>query len=690
MASAGSKTGGLPSGFIHISDISQAQPGTLVSVIGLVADCQLPMPTNGSDYKCTLTLCDLSSQSSSDGIVLNIFRPEASMPKVPYEKVYKYVVVVHSAKVQRYRTTFASLITHHLTKIRVYSDNIPRPPASAVSALFEGDKFELSEEVHRYVPRLWHDEHMESILPSKSKEDNGFQQRVSASSNVKQKFCLLSEVDDGRFCDLVVHVCREPYDLGDKVTLYASDYTENPSFFNFSWDSIKDLVSRSADPYGYTGAADATVDEGGKATWVGPLGKRAIQITAFEPHASFIRSYVTAGKWISLRNVQIKYGHDNQNLEGKLRGDQDFPNKLNVSLVDVHTDITKDATRCKDAARRWKQYNAEVKAQLKQLKAAETAGVKRKAAAVSAEAAHESVSRNSTEGEAKTKAQIKRAKKKAAQRGETAIKIQQPSNPRVEPNNTSKANNPSAQTRRIEAQLNPHVRCEKHTSAPMSSIATIIAPSYHRTTINDEEVNLPLPFVNAKYQSHVRVVDFHPPSLEEFAVGRNKSQYEDILSDDEVKSSDDESLAPTRDTVWEWRFSLQLEDASSPSPQRIWVVVNNTEGQMLTGLDATDLRRDVETLSALYDRMATLWGNLGELKAKAAAKRARSSRVAACGVPPPGSSDVEDEGPALVNKPFTCCIYQYGVPFQGEGGGGAQPVQEWTRVFALAGTMIKH
>jgi protection of telomeres protein 1 len=579
----------------------------------------------------------------------------------------------------------------------VYSaSKIPRPPSSAVSALInEGDKFEPSEEINRYVPRLCHDVNKDSIMPSETE----FQQRASASLNIKPKLCLLSDVNDGKFCDLVVRVCRDPYDHGDKVTLYVSDYTENPSFFNFSWENIRDLVSRRAgDPYGYTGAQNGAAEDSGKPVWVGPLGKRAIQITAFEPHAGYVREHVTAGTWISLRNVQIKYGHDNQNLEGKLRGDLDFPNKINVSLVDIEADAdgvdqrAREAARVKEAVRRWRQDDAETKAQLKQLKAAETAGVKRKAA-MPTEGMDESFSKNSSEGEAKTKAQLKRARRKAAQRGETALQRQQHFNAQVAPSNTNHEGDISTQTRQIEVQLNPHVKCENHSSVPTSSIATIIAPSYHLASINSEQVDIRLPFINAKYKSYVRVVDFHPPSLTQFAVGRNKPKYGDILLSDDDNSSDDESAAPDLDATWEWRFSLQLEDAApSPSPQRVWVVVDNAEGQQLTGLDAADLRHDIDTLSNLHDRMAILWGNLGEIKDKAAAKKERNGGVAPPGglrAPPPDSSDSEDEEPALANMPFACYIKQYGVPFQRGVEAGAQPAQRWTRVFALTGTQIQ-
>lgn len=594
-------------------------------------------------------------------------------------------------KVQRYKTSFLSLITNYQTKIRVYSaSRIPRPPNSAISALVkEGDKFEPSEEVNHYVPRLCHDVNKDHIMPSETE----FHQRSRASLNIKSKFCLLSDVTDERFCDLVVRVCRDPYDLGDKVTLYVSDYTENPSFFNYSLDSINDLVSRrAADPYGYTGTTNGATQESGSPVWVGPLGKRVIQITAFEPHAGYVREHVAAGAWISLRNVQIKYGHDSQNLEGKLRGDQDFPNKINVSLVDTETDA-REASRCKDAVRRWKQYDGEKKAQLKQLKAAETAGVKRKAA-MPAETMDQSFSKDSTEAEARTESSLKRARKKERQKErkkEMALKRQQPCDPKVEPNNTNNQGDHPTQTRQIEVQLNPRVKCENHPSAPTSSIATIMAPPFHVTTINDEQVNIALPFINAKYRSLVRVVDFYPPFLVQFAVGRNKPKYGTILSDDDDSSDDDdESAAPDQDATWEWRFSLQLEDASpSPSPQRVWVVVDNAEGQQLTGLDAADLRRDTDTLSNLHDRMAILWGNLGAVKDQAAAKRKRVAARGGLQAPPPDSSDGEGEETTLANMPFACYIKQYGVPFQREEEAGAQPVQEWTRVFALMGTQIQ-
>jgi protection of telomeres protein 1 len=90
----------LPSSFTKLRDIieERVSPGATINAIGTVTDCRLPIPTSGTgkllvhdaqffltfspDYKSTLTLHDLSTQDGSEGILLNIFYPEAEMPQV--------------------------------------------------------------------------------------------------------------------------------------------------------------------------------------------------------------------------------------------------------------------------------------------------------------------------------------------------------------------------------------------------------------------------------------------------------------------------------------------------------------------------------------------------------------------------------------------------------------------------------
>lgn len=123
-------------------------------------------------------------------------------------------------------------------------------------------------------------------------------------------------------------------------------------------------------------------------------------------------------------------------------------------------------------------------------------------------------------------------------------------------------------------------------SVPVSSI---FEPVYHNISTPDGPVRVPLPFNNMKYRAVVRVVDFRPNTLEEFAYPRKPSEY-GALSDGS-DSSDDEADPRDRSAKWEWRFKLLLEDAScraGPKPARVWAYVDNAWAQCLTGLDASE------------------------------------------------------------------------------------------------------
>jgi protection of telomeres protein 1 len=104
---------------------------------------------------------------------------------------------------------------------------------------------------------------------------------------------------------------------------------------------------------------------------------------------------------------------------------------------------------------------------------------------------------------------------------------------------------------------------------------------------------LPSPFTLCKYRANVRVVDYFPHKIEDFAVGHRASEL-DMLSD----YSGGEDTDPEEEmrifksgkgfakNVWEWRFALQVEDASSKvSKERLWLMVDNHAAQGLLGLE---------------------------------------------------------------------------------------------------------
>lgn len=212
-------------------------------------------------------------------------------------------------------------------------------------------------------------------------------------------------------------------------------------------------------------------------------------------------------------------------------------------------------------------------------------------------------------------------------------------------------------------------------------------------------------------------MDFHPSSLEDFAVSRRRTD-NDCLSDnsaddiDPDSDSDGDQHGPRRsgrNRVWEWRFALKLEEVQPPlakkdkAPATVWVHVGNPQAQLLTDIDARDLRAPdgEEHLGRLREQMFKLWGNLEERKVDfEARKRERRDRILRK-MPPPssgaGGEEVEDEGAGqspglgqISNTPFACCIQQYGVRVEAEEGeeDNAGEGKRWQRMFGLFGTKI--
>ncbi|KAI8966165.1 hypothetical protein F5Y11DRAFT_310633 [Daldinia sp. FL1419] len=650
----------LPSGFRAIREILEETipAGRFINVLGLVKDRRSPIQTGGTDWKSSLTIYDKSIEDEPDkGLLITIFRPRDEIP----EPDAGDVVLMTYVKVQFYRNE-VSLLTNRSTVFHVYSaTRIPHPPKSAKQALLDPLRPKdrrPSDKEHEYVSWLYHSINKDT-LPDAAE----FNIQVDQSRNVKNKFKLLSDIRDGQFCDIIVNVVKDPYDQMDKSTLWVTDYTENDAFFKFTWDSEKVSVGRDGDPYGYTTKNPAPDN------WPGPYGKRSLQVTCFGVHGEFVRDRVKTGTWIQLRNIQVKYGHNANNLEGYLREDRTAFNpgvQVDILPVDDPEDID---PRLKDAIRRKRDYEKAKKRQLKKFTANES--TKRKG-------------ENIEEGRVLSK--IRRSERRAQIYKE------------VEERDLE---------REAKLGLNESIKSE-HTDQPVVPIPSMLKPIPWTTTVDGQEVTLTLPFSCVKYRANVRVVDFRPRRLEDFAAWRKSTEY-DMLSDHSGGSnSESEEEQGTLDRyrgekIWEWRFSLLLEEADPKKrgeDDSVWVVVDNTEGEMLTGLDAVDLRANPDDLNNLREQLFKLWGNLEECKQQELqAQQKNIQRVAAQQPPdstpprPPSSHPTQSAihgGFVVSNKPFTCCIRQYGVrvpeedPKKADAGKG----KRWERVFAMFGTKI--
>lgn len=107
-----------------------------------------------------------------------------------------------------------------------------------------------------------------------------------------------------------------------------------------------------------------------------------------------------------------------------------------------------------------------------------------------------------------------------------------------------------------------------------------------------------MPFQNINSRATVRVIDFFPPNLFDFAVPRPRASEYAILSEDECSESasdrqsnelDDRSEA--EDVQWEWRFGLVLEDALGGRHQEkstIEVYVTGQDAEGLLKLEAEE------------------------------------------------------------------------------------------------------
>lgn len=623
----------------------------------------------------------MTTQDEDGGIVMNIFRPQAEMPVMEAGDI----VIVYSVKTQSFNSSTTSLLTSFRTDIHVYDGD--RVATCKSARLAPQARREPTRKISRepgakedeYV--LWlHDKLDKTLIPDK----NEIMARASQSLNVRDKFSALKDVKEGRFADLIVEVVKQPFDLGDKMCLWVSDYTEHKAFFHKSddgLDSLDNRPTRDGDPYGYTSNFNKSnknpLDNGSQ--WIGPSGKKSMQITCWEPHADFIRQQVNAGDWVRLRNVQIGWGRQGVNLEGFLRGDMKYPDRIYVDMLDPQADHETYHPNLKEAIRRKRDYEREHK-----LKVKDKGKGKRSAP-------DEPVKENTVSRRKKLRAEKRKEKEEKESKAEE------------------------------ELGLNELIICEDQDQS-IVPLSTILEPVRYHTTINNEPATLELPFTNVKFRTQVRVVDFHPASLQDFAVSKKRNQYS-CLSDDGNGSDDDASSSSSssysskvegRNLIWNWQFALKVEEVSASvaktkkKPAAAWVLVNNQDAQLLTDLDAVNLHsaENKAVLENLREQMFTLWGNLEECKSRKEATRKKFADKP-LGAPPVDSDAEEDtiptngtEGEAndvvppssqLTNKPFRCCLRQYGIRVRAEKDDedNAGEGYRWERVFAMLGTKIR-
>jgi len=155
---------------------------------------------------------------------------------------------------------------------------------------------------------------------------------------------------------------------------------------------------------------------------------------------------------------------------------------------------------------------------------------------------------------------------------------------------------------------NPLVACS-HQHIPSRPLSSILDTSKTHAHTSPNGTEIVLPFQNICYRATVRVIDFFPPDLLDFAVREKISEFE-ALSDDEDEDEDDEeedsdgsddmsiiSLSVPSDAgseimrqkkwKWAWRFCLLVEDVNpGPEKEKMKLIIADGDAEFLLNMEA--------------------------------------------------------------------------------------------------------
>ncbi|KAJ5279119.1 hypothetical protein N7478_004491 [Penicillium angulare] len=428
---------------------------------------------------------------------------------------------------------------------------------------------------------------------------------ISSKKSQFTNVTLIKDLQPDRFCRVVGQVVKDHHYEGDKSTIWITDYTEQGDLPDHEKDG-EDTGSHG-DPYGHLS---------NKKQWPGPWGRFTLQVTLWDPHATFARKNVKIGDIVLLTYVRPKFSSYG-GLEAAVHEDKRF--QRNIHIQTVSPDYDKDA---QELMKRRKEYW-----KIHGTKKEETRPAK------------------------KQRKFQEKAKEQRKEEGQTALPVK-------------------AAATAPKTQQNPNVKPREY-GVTETSVDSLLSAETHIISLPGG-VSYKVPFQNVCYALVVRVVDFYPPKLEDFAVQVQSTS---------IVDRDSEHMA------WDWRFCLLVEGveplmSKNQQRERVKIFVSGAEAEHLLCLDATNLHLDSDRLDELREKLAILWGDLEEKKR---------------GEP----KDIKGKPWAPVkcsNLPFKCCIKEYGVPCRHSEDTDAMAIDEqlcvqkdcfgWERRFSLYATTI--
>ena len=666
-----------PQDFSDLSTVYNASAGTFHNVIGVVVDLMAPDRTRTGEYMVTFKILDPKLRDAvygSQGIRVRFFKKdEQHLPRV---RSLGDVVLIRNIKASPFNQQPFLLANYQTTVVVFPGTSIPEP---TFQVAFQGtkrleclgvplDKEEVTLSEQNYVIALKHDmkdttdalpdtsitgfgtsdpgepapkrprlsEPSFSHVPppnapagpsaNRTRQSDGLPQSISRrvrNSSFGTKFKLVKELAHYDFADICAEVVKKfplPYGGCD---LYVSDYTANKDMFYYAPPEQDQDQSRDGDVYGYAGGLP-------KRQFPGPYEFHILKVNVKDPHAHVVNHKINEGDFVLLQNVKMK-ARDGAKLEGDMWPDSRNPEKVQVSKLRDH-----GLQEIQDVLLRKEKY---WEARKGKVQIAENAGLTKK------------------EKKQKKKKE-KKAEKKAAEAGAMDALLKEKS----------------------KVDVNKHVKCS-HDEVPITSVKDILDTDDEKhTNAGPGGTNYVLPFINAIYRARVRVVDFEPQDLEDFAIPAHSDA--DSADDDSINGMDWQTSQ-----TWIWSFRLLLEDASTPTAaktkgdesNRIWASFHHLSAQYLLGNsmpDPTDLRSDTKLLAQLREKMCILWGNLEE------SRRVREEDDDEMDL------DGVGERERVSNMPFECCIQEYGVEVDGDDDERKERAFGFERCFAATGVTI--
>ncbi|MCJ1479389.1 hypothetical protein MMC13_008074 [Lambiella insularis] len=687
-------TSDIPPGFVDLYTAA-TRVNTNLNVMGVITDYLPTAPTKGTDWMSTFSIADPTSGYDS-GQRVKFFRPkETELPRI---QGTGDVIVLWNVKLKEWSgenflisnisTNWAifaqAAIPERLPSTQLNLDcfkeaKSPEPTLVekryAVTLCNLRDRSTYSTPVP-YAPRT------DSLKPGGIGGAGGTSGTLIGGRN---KFSLIKDVVVDTFYDLTAQVVKI-YPAQGCVELYITDYTSNNLLYNYEWGREgENGLGRDGDEYGY--APRAT-----KKQWRGPYGHFTMTVSLWEPHSHWTRAHVKEDDFVQLRNVRIKYSQ-NAKLEGVLHSDRRWPSKVDVGVLSKE-----DADdRVKDVLRRKRDYLNKFKKQSEEF-VNEVRGQKRKQ-----EDSVKPLSKTQLKKRRKLERETKGQEKKQSASGPTNENGTNPHSTLMAtktPLNKNSTTSPLQLFRgHARADISPPVVCA-HSSIPPRSLSSILCleKTHAHTTANGTSCTLP--FQNICSRATVRVVDFFPHDLADFAVRHRTSEFDALSDDGDHDDSSDgtsdvnssiQSATPSdeepersqgREKKWEWRFCLLLEDAN-PSMEkardRIKVYVADQDAEFLLKMDAENLRKSSNVLSQLREKLFILWGDLEEHKTRAGALQERDPNRDTRAISDGTGTEGKVAGSKPRTIPFQCCLKEYGVKEQGK----------WKRRFRMFGTTIQ-